>query len=288
MDYFESVVQNLDNEFNKLFRGKEPKNLYEAMSYSVLAGGKRLRPVLLIAACECFGGDINYAMPFAVAVELIHTYSLIHDDLPAMDNDDLRRGKPTNHIVYGEAMAILAGDGLLNMAYEIMSHFCAENDEIKYVNAMKEIAAAAGANGMVGGQAVDILSEGIEISGDVLEYIHKHKTASMICASLAAGAIVGGADPGDVERFRKVGNLIGFAFQVQDDILDYKGDEIKVGKSLGGDERNKKTTYISLHGIDKATADFEKDFNCAIEILRKVKNTENLIEIVKNVLHRDK
>ena len=288
MSYSENLIQKINDELHALFVGKEPKVLYEAMSYSTLAGGKRIRPVLLLAACECAGGNVRNAMAFAIAVELIHTYSLIHDDLPAMDDDILRRGKPTNHVVFGEAMAILAGDGLLNMAYELMSSACAENVEMKYIYAMKEIAEAAGSRGMVGGQVVDIVSEGAEMHEDVLDYIHNHKTASMISASLAAGAMLGGADEKDVEKFRRVGKLIGFAFQVKDDILDYTGDENTVGKSLGSDERNKKMTYVSIHGLDKAVVDFEKDMKDALAILKGIEGSENLVEVVNGMLHRDK
>ena len=288
MSYSENLIQRINAELSALFAGKEPKVLYEAMAYSALAGGKRTRPVLLLAVCECMGGNVDRAMPFAMAVELIHTYSLIHDDLPAMDNDALRRGKPTNHVVFGEAMAILAGDGLLNMAYELMSDACAAAVEMKYILAMKEIAAAAGAKGMVGGQAVDIISEGTEILEHILEYIHNHKTASMISAALTAGAILGGADEKNVEKFRRVGKLIGFAFQVKDDILDYTGDENTVGKSLRSDEKNRKTTYVSMHGLDRAASDFEKDMSDAVAILKSIDGSDNLIEIVGSMVHRDK
>lgn len=281
-------MRYFNDELNSLFANKEPRKLYDAMAYSALLGGKRLRPMLLLAACNCFGGEIKHAMPFALAIELIHTYSLIHDDLPAMDDDDLRRGRQTNHIVYGEAMAILAGDGLLNMAYELMSNSCADNFDKKNALAMKEISISAGAKGMVGGQAVDILSEGSEVSESTLRYIHEHKTASLICASLTAGATIGGACDTDIEKFRNAGKFIGFAFQVQDDILDYEGDEKTLGKPIRSDERNKKATYISMHGIEKSTADFKHDLNEAITVLESVKNTENLIQIVKNILHRDK
>ncbi|MGL5755061.1 MAG: polyprenyl synthetase family protein [Paraclostridium sp.] len=229
------------------------KNIFEAMNYSLKAGGKRLRPILTLEACKLVGGNEKDAIPFAVAIEMIHTYSLIHDDLPALDNDDLRRGKPTNHKVYGEAMAILAGDGLLNYAYEIMlRESIGKSDASKYLNAINEIAKASGVDGMIGGQVVDIESEGKLIDMDKLDFIHMNKTAAIIVGCMRAGAIIGGASEQQLENITRYAKNIGLSFQIVDDILDIVGDEAKLGKNVGSDIENDKSTYPSLIGLDES------------------------------------
>lgn len=227
------------------------KTIFEAMNYSLRAGGKRLRPILLMEAYKLCQGQGEDFVPYSVAMEMIHTYSLIHDDLPALDNDDLRRGKPTNHIVFGEAMAILAGDALLNTAYETMLNaaFKHSRPEIS-LRAAYEISRGAGIYGMIGGQVVDVESEDKKIDKDKLDYIHMNKTAAMIVGSVRAGAILAGVDEDRLESLTKYAENIGLAFQIVDDILDIEGDEKLLGKRVGSDLDNDKSTYPSLLGID--------------------------------------
>lgn len=230
------------------------QTVFQAADYSLKAGGKRLRPVLLLEACRLFGGDEEAAMPFACAMEMIHTYSLIHDDLPAMDDDDFRRGKPTNHVVYGEGMAILAGDALLNYAYELMIRETMQAGSKKdaCLLAMNEIANAAGVYGMIAGQVVDLESEQKQVPLETVNFIHAHKTGAMITASLVAGALCGGAKDADIAVIRHYGRNIGMAFQIIDDILDIVGDQEKLGKDIGSDEEKQKSTYPSLLGLDES------------------------------------
>lgn len=233
-------------------QGQLPPVIFEAMRYSLLGGGKRLRPMLMLSACEAVGGKREDAEPFACAMEMIHTYSLIHDDLPAMDNDDYRRGKPTNHKVFGEDMAILAGDGLLHQAMEVMAGACKEKLSQKTVDAMYIIARGAGIHGMVAGQVVDVHFEGTPLDDTTLTYIHENKTAALIRSSLEAGAVLGGADDETVKQFAQAGKQMGIAFQVIDDILDVQGDFEKLGKPIHSDEKNQKTTFVTLYGIERS------------------------------------
>jgi len=229
-----------------------PPSVHRAMRYSVLAGGKRLRPILVIAGAEVVGASPSAVMPAACAMELIHTYSLIHDDLPAMDDDDYRRGRLTNHKVFGDAIAILAGDALLTYAFQLV----AQNAAVPGVDAkvvcdvVAEIAEAAGTVGMVGGQVVDIESEGKTITAEELEYIHVHKTAALLRASLSVGARLGGADAAALAAVADAGQSLGLAFQIVDDILDVEGSLETLGKTAGSDERKQKVTYPALHGIE--------------------------------------
>lgn len=231
-------------------RDKNPQSIiYEAIQYSLFAGGKRLRPIIMLLVCDMLGGDIDEVMPFACAMEMIHTYSLIHDDLPAMDNDDLRRGKPTNHKVFGEAIAILAGDSLLNMAFEVTSSYSYKNP----ANAMRGISvlsASSGTEGMIGGQTVDIQSEGKKISEEELLYLHSLKTGAIIRASGVIGAIMSGASEKEIKAIDDFCLNLGIAFQIQDDLLDVLGTEEQLGKPIGSDGENDKTTFITLFGID--------------------------------------
>jgi geranylgeranyl diphosphate synthase, type II len=227
-----------------------PVNLHRAMRYSVLAPGKRLRPILVIAGAEAVGGAAEAVLDTACALELIHAYSLIHDDLPAMDDDDYRRGRLTSHKVFGEAMAILAGDALLTLAFRLVATNAARVVPAALVGSVvAEIADAAGTDGMVGGQVVDIESEGKSISPDMLDYIHLHKTAALIRAALRVGALLAGGHAEHVEAISRAGLALGFAFQIVDDILDVEGSLAELGKSAGSDERKKKATYPSLHGL---------------------------------------
>lgn len=235
------------------------KTLIESMEYSITAGGKRLRPILALASYELFGTEIKQIMPYACALEMIHSYSLIHDDLPAMDNDDYRRGKLTNHKVYGEGNAILAGDGLLNYSFELMLDFALQQKDIySHVRSIKEIANSAGVNGMIGGQIVDLESENKSISEDVLNYIHLNKTAALITAPLKVGSIIGGGSEEDIKTMEKVGLNLGLAFQIKDDILDIIGDENKLGKTVGKDIENHKSTYPALFGLENSIKKVEE------------------------------
>jgi geranylgeranyl diphosphate synthase, type II len=232
-----------------------PPTVHRAMRYSVLAGGKRLRPLLVIAGAEAVGGAAERVMPTACALELIHTYSLIHDDLPAMDDDDYRRGRLTSHKVFGEAVAILAGDALLTLAFRLVADNAVAADDPRTLCAViTTLADAAGTTGMVGGQVVDIESEGKTISAEMLDYIHSHKTAALIRAALVVGALLGGARAEAVSAIGAAGESLGLAFQIVDDILDVEGSLAELGKAAGSDERKKKVTYPAFHGLDASRA----------------------------------
>lgn len=232
-----------------------PEKLKNAMVYSLHAGGKRLRPILLLSVIEAFGQDSSIGLDVACALEMIHTYSLIHDDLPAMDNDDLRRGLPTNHKIYGEAMAILAGDGLLTYSFELVAGIPSTKvNDGKKVRLIQSFANAAGAEGMVGGQADDLDAEGQKISIETLESIHKRKTGRLLTYAIEAGAILADASADQEQALTRFGQHVGLAFQIQDDILDIEGDEVIVGKPIGSDMANNKNTYpklLTLNGAKK-------------------------------------
>lgn len=227
-----------------------PKTLRESMAYSLSAGGKRLRPILCIAAAEALGATADRVMPAAVALEMIHTFSLIHDDLPAMDDDSLRRGKPTNHKVYGEAIAILAGDALLAEAFSVLADATLEPRLL--LATIRDIAEAAGARGMTGGQVIDIEATGHRIPLEQLEALHLYKTGALIRASVTSGARLCGASEEQIARFARYGEAIGLAFQIADDILDIEGDEKLLGKDIGSDADNDKSTYPSVLGMDRS------------------------------------
>jgi geranylgeranyl diphosphate synthase type II len=227
-----------------------PQSLHRAMRYSLLGGGKRLRPVLVLMAGEALGADTDDLMPAACAMEMIHTYSLIHDDLPAMDNDDLRRGRPTCHKAFGEAVAILAGDALLTRAFEVLAAQAPAGDLDRQMRVIKEVTVAAGTvNALIGGQVADIESEGKQVSDSTLEYIHRSKTGAMIRASVTVGGIIAGASPEQIETLSSYGEKIGLAFQVADDILDVTSTSEQLGKTPGKDTAAGKATYPALHGI---------------------------------------
>ena len=228
-----------------------PTALSEAMRYSVLGGGKRVRPILLLAATEAVGGDGEAVLPAACAMEFVHAYSLIHDDLPAMDDDDYRRGQLTSHKVFGEALAILAGDALLTYAFEVMTcpALTARFAPSVLMEATHHLARAAGSSGMVGGQVVDMGSEGREVPLDVLEYIHRHKTAALIGAAVSIGGLLGGGSAAQLEALKRYGQAIGLAFQIADDVLDVEGDSAALGKQVGQDARHGKATYPALLGL---------------------------------------
>ena len=247
--------------------GGIPDRLLEAMEYSLLAGGKRLRPVMLLAACEMAGGDAETALPFACALEMIHTYSLIHDDLPAMDNDDLRRGKPTSHKVFGEGLAILAGDGLLNAAAELMARTAVEMGDLRGIRALEIIMRHAGVTGMIAGQTKDVLSEGEKPREDLVSYIHAHKTADLLEAPLEAGLALAGADEKQIRAGFEYGLHLGLAFQMTDDLLDVTGDAALLGKNTGMDAALDKLTWVALKGVEGTARDAEEQVNLAIQAL---------------------
>ncbi len=231
-----------------------PPVIHEAMRYSVFAGGKRLRPVLVLASAEAVRGSAEAVLPAACAIEILHTYSLIHDDLPAMDDDDLRRGKPTCHKVYGEAVAILAGDALLTTAFAILAGL-PQSGRVTPERALQvtaEVAAAAGTNGLIGGQVVDLISSAADIDAQVLQYIHTHKTGALYRAAVRTGAILSGAGAEQLQALTLYAENLGLAFQIVDDILDVAGDERMLGKPVGSDAKNKKATYPALYGMAAA------------------------------------
>ena len=258
-EYADLVNQALEPQLNSL--GNIPERLREAMLYSLLAGGKRLRPVLLLAACEMAGGSAEEALPFACALEMIHTYSLIHDDLPGMDNDDLRRGKPTSHRVFGEGMAILAGDGLLNGAMETVLAAALKMNDTRGLRAAEILARHAGVTGMIAGQTLDVTMEGCAPTEDTVRYIHAHKTADLIQAPMEMGLVLAGCEPERVEKGRNYGYHLGIAFQIMDDIMDVIGDAALMGKNPGMD--GNKMTWVALKGLDGARTDMEKEISLA-------------------------
>ena len=269
-------------------------SLYESMKYSLTAGGKRLRPVLLLAACEFAGGNIREAIPYACAIEYIHTYSLIHDDLPAMDNDDLRRGLPTNHKVYGDAIAILAGDGLLNCAFEAISKdmmlFYDSPEKIrKRVNAAYEIAKGAGVRGMVAGQVSDIEAENAIASKEMLEYIHLNKTGALIRAAIKAGLYLGNPTDSMINDLEKYSENLGIAYQIADDIMDVVGNPDEMGKAAGSDEKKHKNTYTSILDIDHARNRLDELTAKAVESIEKYSdNAEFFRNLVLDLAQRTK
>lgn len=240
--------------------GKPPARLAEAMRYSLLNGGKRLRPVLLLAAYHSYGESLSEALPFAAAVELIHTYSLVHDDLPAMDDDDFRRGKPSSHKAFGEAMAILAGDALLTSAFEIM----AESRHPHALDAIAAIAASAGARGMIAGQTADIMMSGETADVEMVRYIHRHKTADLLTAPIIAGLLLAGAGGRAIQAAENYGEALGLAFQITDDLLDLQGDPEKTGKAGGRDLELGKLTWPSLVGLGQAKKDAHAEVQKAV------------------------
>jgi geranylgeranyl diphosphate synthase type II len=256
-EYLKERCQMVDQALDRFLpSGDElPASLHGSMRYSVFAGGKRVRPVLMLAACETVGGQLSWALPAACAMEMIHTYSLIHDDLPAMDDDDFRRGNPTNHKVYGEATAILAGDALLTEAFILLARAEEGAHPAARLRVIHEIAHASGSRGMVGGQVVDMESEGKgEIDLATLSYIHTHKTGALIRASVRAGAILGGASAESLAALTRYGDAIGLAFQIADDILDVEGTTEELGKDAGSDQARGKATYPALVGLEASKA----------------------------------
>ncbi len=278
----EEYINQIDTHLHSLLDSKEGL-IYDAMKYSLYAGGKRIRPVITLACCEALGGDMKAAISYACAIEMIHTYSLIHDDLPCMDNDELRRGKPTNHIVFGEATAVLAGDALLNFACESVLSTDIKDAKMQ-LDALKIIYEASGAEGMIGGQVMDMEAEKKKIDSETLTMLHKKKTGALICASAALGAISAGESP---SLFEKYASSLGLAFQIRDDILDIEGDIETFGKPILSDEKNSKTTYVTLYGMDGAKEILKEETQNAIESLEFLgEKKEFLRELALYLLER--
>jgi len=310
MDFLEELKSKaalVDNALESYLPSSQnyPAVVYEAMRYSVFAGGKRLRPILVMAAAEAAGGGAAHVLNVACALELIHTYSLIHDDLPAMDNDDFRRGKPTSHLVYGEAIAILAGDALLTLAFELMTKSVPGADSGVVLRVIAEIAGAAGTQGMIGGQVVDILladyklkeclapkllsyDAGKDIEIDTLEYMHTHKTGALYRVAVRSGAMLAGAGEEKLKALTTYAECLGLAFQIKDDILDVEGDEEKLGKPVGSDKKNKKATYLTLFGMEKAKRKASQAVAAALQALENFDSRADFLrELAVFVINRD-
>lgn len=258
--------------------GAAPDKLREAMLYSLEAGGKRLRPVLLLAAYGLLRDDVTPALPYACALEMIHTYSLIHDDLPAMDNDDLRRGKPTNHVRFGEAVAILAGDGLLNAAFELMLRDAAASGNLAGLCAAEAIARRAGVTGMIAGQTMDVTLEGTAPTLEKVSYIHAHKTADLLTAPMEAGLILAGAGKEQLDAGRQYGYHLGLAFQMVDDLLDLEGDPALLGKNTGTDAAQGKLTWPACVGVERTREEAAEHIRLAVDALSIFEESANFLK----------
>lgn len=275
----EDLVNSIETYLKACFKDKNSYNrrIYDAMYYSLNLGGKRIRPILFLITYSMYKINYEEVIPIAAAIEMIHTYSLIHDDLPCMDNDDFRRGKPSNHKVFGDGIAVLAGDALLNEAMNVMFKFCLKKGK-KELKACSEIALAAGADGMIGGQVVDILSEGKNISRDELFYMHNKKTGALITSSIICGAIMGDAPEDDLALLKEFGEKLGLAFQIKDDILNVEGNRDILGKSINSDKENNKTNFISTYGLEESKKMcFNLTQEC-IALLNKLKKDTSLLK----------
>ena len=268
-------------------KGTYNKVIYDSASYSLNIGGKRIRPILMLLIYSMYKENWRDILEFSSAIEMIHTYSLIHDDLPCMDDDDLRRGKPTNHKIYGENIAVLAGDTLLNEAMNLMMRFSLKNGK-KALVAAEMIASAAGPEGMIGGQVVDIINEGKKISEDELKYMHMNKTGALIKVSIMSGAILGEAPEDDIRKLEKFGENLGLAFQIKDDILDVIGSTEKLGKNVLSDEESNKSNFITMHGLEYCIKECERLTKESIEILDSLSvDTKDLKVLTKELLDRE-
>ncbi len=298
---FQTMLQAKTEEIEQILRSYLPKEsgyqktVLEAMNYSVLAGGKRLRPMLMQETYRMFGGSGGIIEPFMAAIEMIHTYSLVHDDLPAMDNDEYRRGRKTTWAVYGEGMGILAGDGLLNMSFETALQAFSKGMSLEEMrrtaDALKILAGKSGVYGMIGGQTADIEAEEQEssISTEQLLFIHEHKTAALMQSSMMIGAVLAGAGEKDVKAIEKCAYNIGIAFQIQDDILDVIGDSAVLGKTVGSDARKSKQTYVTMNGLEQSKADVERLSEEAVTILNSFAGEHTFLEqLILNLVHRAK
>lgn len=295
MEELQQKVEHINNVLEKFLPVEEGQQriIFEAMNYSVRAGGKRLRPILMEETYHMFGGSSAVIEPFMAAIEMIHTYSLVHDDLPAMDNDEYRRGKKTTHAVYGEAMGILAGDALLNLAYETAAKaFDMEVADTRVARAFAVLAKKAGVYGMVGGQVVDVESEKSDdcpITREKLDFIYRLKTGALIESSMMIGAILAGASSDEVSRVEQIAAKLGLAFQIQDDVLDVTSTLEVLGKPVGSDEKNNKATYVTFEGLDKAVSDVERISKEAEEQLDDLEYDDAFLkELFEYLIHREK
>lgn len=295
MEELQQKVEHINDVLEKFLPAEEGQQriIFEAMNYSVRAGGKRLRPILMEETYHMFGGSSAVIEPFMAAIEMIHTYSLVHDDLPAMDNDEYRRGKKTTHAVYGEAMGILAGDALLNLAYETAAKaFDMEVADARVARAFTVLAKKAGVYGMVGGQAVDVESEKSDdcpITREKLDFIYRLKTGALIESSMMIGAILAGASSDEVSRVEQIAAKLGLAFQIQDDVLDVTSTLEVLGKPVGSDEKNNKATYVTFEGLDKAVSDVERISKEAEEQLDDLGYDDAFLkELFEYLIHREK
>ena len=292
---FKEELRTKTEEIEKLLTTYLPqetgfqKTVLEAVNYSVLAGGKRLRPLLMKETYQMFGGEGKVVEPFMAAMEMIHTYSLVHDDLPAMDNDEYRRGKKTTHAVYGEAMGILAGDALLNLAFETAAGAFDMETSPRTAKALQILSGKAGIYGMIGGQVVDVESEGQPLSREKLDFIYRLKTSALIEAAMMVGAVLAGASDEEVAAMERVAGDVGLAFQIQDDILDVTSDMETLGKPIGSDEKNHKTTYVTIRGLAQAQKDVEKISERALEGVASLSEKNVFLnELIRYLIHRKK
>ena len=296
---FQDELKKRTEEINKVIQSYLPaeegfaKTMAQAMNYSILAGGKRLRPMLILETLRLFGGEEKLAYPFMAAMEMIHTHSLVHDDLPALDNDDYRRGRLTTHKVYGEAMGVLSGVALLNYAYEVMLTAFDTADtpdcQAHMIQALKVMSHKTGLYGMLGGQSVDVENDGKPMSREMIDYIYENKTSALIEASVMTGAILGGATEEEIVIVEKAAKNIGLAFQIQDDILDVTSSQEVLGKPVLSDEKNNKTTYVTLEGIEKSKHDVKQLSETAVDILYSLHGkNEFLEELIEMLVSREK
>ena len=290
-DSLAQVAAIIEKELDKYLPSENtyPPIIYQAMRYSVLGGGKRLRAYLAVKSCEMCGGKAEHAYPAACAIEMVHAYSLIHDDLPCMDNDDFRRGKPSNHKVFGEGMAVLAGDGLLTLAFEVMSKAPQELDAAVRISMIKELAAAAGCAGMIGGQAIDLQSEGKILDLPELVYLDSAKTGALIKAAMRMGGLVAGAGVDKLCALIAYAESFGLAFQITDDILDVCGESSQLGKATGSDDKKQKATYVSHYGLEQARMLAQQEIAKACQSLAPFgERAADLIQLAEFLLDRDK
>lgn len=280
-------IKLIDEKLDKFLKVEMPEDIFKSMRYSVLAEGKRLRPVMCLEACRVFGGDIEDAIPTACAIEMLHAQSLIHDDLPCMDNDDFRRGKPTNHKVFGEAIAVLAGDALLSLAPQLIIQKSKHLSSDIKVKLVEEFSIAAGAYGIIAGQVVDIESEGKKITPETLEFIHTHKTADLFKLALKSGAIIAKASDAKINAMQEFAQNLGFAFQICDDILDETSTFEKLGKTLGKDKDAGKQTYTAMFGLEKAREEVICLLDKSCDIMDKLDiESEIFSEIISGIKER--
>ena len=290
---YQKRIESIESILEKYLPIQEgyQKIIMEAMEYSLMAGGKRLRPMLMKESFTLFGGEGEIIEPFMAAIEMIHTYSLVHDDLPAMDNDEYRRGRKTTHVVYGEDMGILAGDALLNYAFETACRaFDIAPEQSSCIGqALKILAGKAGIYGMIGGQVVDVKESGHILTGDMLDFIYRLKTGALIESSMMIGAVLAGADTGDTEKMEKIARRIGLAFQIQDDILDVTSTTEVLGKPVHSDEKNEKTTYVTWKGLEESKEEVSRMTEEAVRELRTMQADGGFLEeLLKSLVYREK